>query len=358
MWASFHWTLTSTADKLQISNAQDVQRLEQALAAANDRIQQLQTAAASAAAAAAASATSNAGDGSPVDDTAPPRVSDTPTYEDAGAVGESPAVLGPQTVDVAVRVASVEASMTYLEAENKVQLTTSHALSLHQSALLLVFGECVLRGHCLTTVQALPLFPLPPQLASTHQPVLSTAHTLSPTHPPTQPQDLLAKLEERGEESARMASEFADEIRELNKDLAASRREEARLSADLEDMRLQLRSAGNDARSANDALAGATERIAALQTQLAAAQEELAAKSGAAELAASSRSGEVTQLQARVSLLEMELSAEKAEKGLLLHRCADAWCCVYSRLAGGLVCRFDLKLSLVDDGACVRCWPV
>ena len=69
------------------------------------------------------------------------------------------------------------------------------------------------------------------------------------------PQDLLAKLEERGEETARMAAEFAGEIRELTKELATARREETRLQADAEEMRLQLRAVSNDARTASDALA-------------------------------------------------------------------------------------------------------
>ena len=96
----------SSASKLASTTAHDVQRLEQALAAANDKIQALQTAAATAAAA--------------VPSKPPPLRSTTPTKAADGTPSSPAALSSTPTTDVAVRVASVEASMTYLEAENKV----------------------------------------------------------------------------------------------------------------------------------------------------------------------------------------------------------------------------------------------
>ena len=64
----------------------------------------------------------------------------------------------------------------------------------------------------------------------------------------------------------------------------------------------------------------ANRRVGELEARLLTLQREVDDKAAAFGAAESSRSGELAQLQSKLSLLEMERSGDKAEKELLLHR--------------------------------------
>jgi hypothetical protein len=160
----------------------------------------------------------------------------------------------------------------------------------------------------------------------------------------TENKELLARLEDRGEESDRVAGEFAAEVRALNKELSDARANEATLAADVEALRLSARRTTRELHEATDALTASKSRVQELEGNVARLNADLAAMVGDAD----SRAGQANR----------DLERERAHVALLQQRCvavvftcllACLWYCVVARNLASTSSSLDLRCALGED---------